>query len=136
MALAPLPPGGDSLVGPEPALARAIREIRAAEVSSARRRLEFARRRALVDCADRLVEELEEMHLAGGQRVPVRMVQRISRFLACLPPDCRRSFPLRTRIAYVIDNLFEVEDLLLNRIVPGRDAMADDDGPDSPWPAS
>ena len=73
---------------------------------------------------DRFIEELEIIHLNGGQRVPTSMAARLQQFLGALPAQCQRTFPLRTRIAYVLDDLFEVQDLLLNLVVTGRSALA------------
>lgn len=108
-------------------LERAIEEIRQAEAISAATRRREMRSKSMVAQLDRLIEELEKMHLRGGQRVPNSMAARLQQFLEALPPQCQRVFPLRTRIAYVLDDLFEVQDLLLNLMVTGRSALAADD---------
>jgi len=58
---------------------------------------------------DAFLDELEEMHLRGGVRVPTPTVDRLATFLATLPPEWPTAFPLRTRIAYVIEDLFTVQ---------------------------
>ncbi|MGI8607847.1 MAG: hypothetical protein ACR2MY_01260 [Candidatus Dormibacteria bacterium] len=110
-----------------PPLERAIREIRQAESARADARGRKVRRRRFVAQIDQFILELEEMHLRGGQRVPNSMVQRLAGFLEQLPPECRGSFSLRTRIAYVIDDLFDVQERLLNRLVIGRDELVAED---------
>jgi hypothetical protein len=92
--------------------ARAIRE------ADERRRRRLAQQRRLrrpVEQVDRILEELEEIHLRGGIKVPAAMIQRIERLLETLPADCPTEFPLRTTIVRVMDNLYAIQDRLLTR---------------------
>jgi hypothetical protein len=92
--------------------ARAIRE------AEERRRLLLAEQRRLrrpVEQVDRILQQLEEIHLRGGIKVPAAMIQRIEHLLETLPADCRMDFPLRTTIVRVMDNLYVIQDRLLSR---------------------
>jgi hypothetical protein len=92
--------------------ARAIRE---AEERRRRRLAEQRRLRRPVEQVDRILQELEEIHLRGGIKVPAVMIRRIERLLAELPADCRAEFPLRTTIVRVMDHLYAIQDRLLSR---------------------
>jgi hypothetical protein len=72
---------------------------------------------------DRLLEDLEQLHLRGYVRVPDPLVARIEAFLRTLPEESRRDFPVRTRITRVLDELFEVQDSLLSIKVVGRQRL-------------
>jgi hypothetical protein len=92
--------------------ARAIRE------AEERRRLLLAEQRRLrrpVEQVDRILQQLEEIHLRGGIKVPAAMIERIEHLLETLPADCRMDFPLRTTIVRVMDNLYAIQDRLLSR---------------------
>lgn len=108
-------------------LQRAIHEIRAARRAPTPASERAVQTRALVVQLDGLIGELEEVHLRGGTRVPDRIVARVARFLDSLPVELRGSFPLRTKVVYVLDDLFETQDLLLNVKVPGRVSLSDTD---------
>src|ERR1700737_2575571 len=92
--------------------ARAIRE---AEDRRRRRLAEERRLRRPVEQVDRILHELEEIHLRGGIKVPAVMIERIEQLLEELPASCRSEFPLRTTIARVMDNLYAIQDRLLSR---------------------
>jgi hypothetical protein len=82
------------------------------------RRLRVARQSLLrrpVSQVDQILEELEEIHLRGGIKVPAVMILRIEHLLETLPADCRKDFPLRTTITRVMDNLYDIQDRLLSR---------------------
>ncbi|HEV1998757.1 MAG TPA: hypothetical protein VGR61_11590, partial [Candidatus Dormibacteraeota bacterium] len=105
-------------------LERAIQDIHATVCTPTHATLRAAKARALVAQLDGLIGELEEVHLRGGIRVPDRIVARLERFLDSLPEEFRGSFALRTKVIYVLDDLFETQDLLLNLKVPGRHTLA------------
>jgi hypothetical protein len=103
-------------------LQQAIDEIRSARKSppAADQRVEAA---GVVTRIDAFLEELEEVHLRGGIRVPNTMVATLSTFLGGLPRQWPASFPVRTRIAYVMEHLFNLQDHALDLKVRGRSSM-------------
>jgi hypothetical protein len=101
-------------------LERTLEDIRAAEAERELTRPQGVPWAAYVARLDNLIDELETLHLEGGIRVPNRMVLRLAAFMERLPAECRHNFALRTRIIYVLDDLFEVQDRLLDLKVPGR----------------
>jgi hypothetical protein len=86
-----------------------------AEDQRRRRIAEYDLLRRPVSQVDQVLQELEEIHLRGGIKVPAAMILRIDHLLQTLPADCRTEFPLRTTITRVMDNLYEVQDRLLSR---------------------
>ena len=102
-------------------LQQAMSDIRAIIPPEPSRRREMAARQ--VSQVDRLLEELEQLHLRGYVRVPDPLVARIEAFLRTLPDESRRDFPVRTRITRVLDELFEVQDSLLSIKVDGRQRL-------------
>jgi hypothetical protein len=91
------------------------RAIRNAEDQRRRRVAEQMVLRRPINQVDRILQELEEIHLRGGIKVPAAMILRIEQLLATLPDDCRAEFPLRTTITRVMDNLYDIQDRLLSR---------------------
>jgi hypothetical protein len=92
-----------------------VRVIHEAESRRRRRLLELQRMKRPVQQVDEILQELEELHLRGGIKVPALMITRIEQLLSSLPAECRAEFPLRTTITRVMDNLYAVEDCLLSR---------------------
>jgi hypothetical protein len=92
-----------------------VRAIRDADLQRRRRVAQRRLMRQPVAQVDAILQELEEIHLRGGIKVPAATITRIERLLASLPPDCRLEFPLRTTITRVMDHLYAVQDLLLSR---------------------
>jgi len=105
-------------------LALAIRDIRAATNTPSRVGLPV---NILLKQMDGFIDELERLHLRGGLRVPSTTAGRLASFLGSLPADCQSDFAIRTRITYVLEGLFEVQDRLLDLKVPGRTAMSAQD---------
>jgi hypothetical protein len=103
-------------------LQQAIDEIRSSQKSppAAYRDVGAA---TVVARVDAFLEELEEVHLRGGVRVPNTLVGRLSTFLSGLPRHWPASFPVRTRIAYVMEDLFNLQDYALDLKVRGRSSM-------------
>ncbi len=99
-------------------LAEAIREIQVAEVAWQRTQRERARLARPVQEIDVLLTELEDLHLAGRQRVPASWGPRLEGLLGLMPEDCRRPVPPRTTIARMMDALYEMQD----RVLDHRDA--------------
>jgi hypothetical protein len=89
--------------------------IRDAEDQRRRRVAEQSLLRRPISQVDEILQELEEIHLRGGVKVPAVMILRIERLLSTLPVDCRKEFPLRTTITRVMDNLYDIQDRLLSR---------------------
>ncbi len=89
--------------------------IRKADRERRRRLAERRRLRRPVALVDHILQELEEIHLRGGIKVPAATITKIERLLETLPPDCRTEFALRTTITRVMDNLYSIQDCLLSR---------------------
>jgi hypothetical protein len=88
--------------------------IRDAEEQRRRRVAEQNRLRRPISQVDQILQELEEIHLRGGVKVPAAMILRIEHLLQTLPADCRKEFPLRTTITRVMDNLYDIQDRLFS----------------------
>ncbi|MHB8507093.1 MAG: hypothetical protein ACYDGR_00390 [Candidatus Dormibacteria bacterium] len=97
------------------------------EIVSASSAAEAANRRlvgeTLVARIDDFLGELEELHLRGGVRVPEALAARLKYFLDALPPQWPVHFPVRTRIAAVIECLFTLQDHALDLKVRGRRSL-------------
>ncbi len=107
-----------------------IRAIHEADGQRRRRAAAERRLRRPIDMVDAILQELEEIHLRGGVKVPAATIARISRLLAELPAECRTDFPLRTTITRVMDNLYLVQDCLLSRKDGRRKQLQEVDGDD------
>jgi hypothetical protein len=92
-----------------------IRAIRQADGERRRKLAELRRLRRPVAMVDEILQELEEIHLRGGIKVPALMITRIEELLRTLPEECRTEFPLRTTITRVMDHLYSIQDTLLSR---------------------
>jgi hypothetical protein len=91
-----------------------VQAIREADLARRRRIAERRRLRRPVARVDELLQELEEIHLQGGIKVPAQTIVKIERLLETLPPGCPTEFPLRTTIARVMDRLYAIQDFLLS----------------------
>jgi hypothetical protein len=96
-------------------LADTANAIREAEEQWRRRVAEQKLLRRPVSQVDQILQELEEIRLRGGIKVPAAMILQIEQLLQTLPADCRTEFPLRTIITRVMDNLYDIQDRLLSR---------------------
>ena len=65
---------------------------------------------------DRLLEDLEQLNLAGRRRVPIEWEPRLARLAASIPGEVRDLPDLRTRVlpTRLMDSLFELQDRLLD----------------------
>ncbi len=72
---------------------------------------------------DGFLEELERLHLSGGERVPNDLGERLATFIETLPPAWPTAFPIRTRIAYVIEDLFTLQEHALDLKTGSRKAL-------------
>ena len=95
-----------------------------------RRHQDAARRRAVrpIRVIDELLEELEELHLAGRKRVPDSFEARLEGLNAAVPPELRRELRSRITIVHLMDRLYEMQDTLLQR----KAGAPLDDGADAP----
>lgn len=112
-------------------LQQAINEIRSAPRSGAPTYSRVVGASAVARI-DAFLDELEELHLHGGVRVPSPTVDRLSMFLEALPREWPTKFPLRTRIAYVIEDLFTVQEYALDLKLRGL-GMVSSLGEGSEW---
>ncbi len=101
-------------------LAQAMREIELARQEARRTLGQRADLRRPIEEIDRLLAELEELHLAGRQRVPVAWAPRLARLLDLVPEDCRYPLRERTTIGRLMDTLFRIQDRLFDRSSTGR----------------
>lgn len=92
-----------------------VQAIREADEARRRRVAERRRLRRPVARVDELLQELEEIHLQGGKKVPAATIIKIERMLETLPAECPTEFPLRTTITRVMDRLYAIQDCLLSR---------------------
>jgi hypothetical protein len=88
-----------------------------------RRRSRAVRRRPLV-LIDVLVADLEELHLAGRQRVPPSYAPRLRSLTSALPASHRRDLRAGVTIVHLMDALFELRQRLLG--VPSPDDQTSD----------
>lgn len=96
-------------------LEKTIQAIRRADLERRRRDAENRELRRPIEQVDRILVDLEEIHLQGGIKVPATMISRIEQLLPTLPEECPKEFPLRTTITRVMDHLYEIQDHLLTR---------------------
>lgn len=106
----------------ENVLVDAIRDIENAKGEWQRTRQQRAELRRPIREIDTMLARLEELHLAGRRRVPAAWGPGIVALLEMLPPDCRRPFALRTTVSRLMDELFEMQDSMLDRCASGRNA--------------
>jgi len=100
-----------------------VQAIREADLERRRRVAERRRLRRPVVRVDQILQELEEIHLRGGIKVPAVTIAKIERLLETLPPECPTAFPLRTTITRVMDHLYAIQDCLLSRKDVGRASL-------------
>jgi hypothetical protein len=92
-----------------------MKAIHAAEHARQRRMAEKQRLlRPLIEL-DRILADLEELHLRGAVKVSAAMAGRIEDFMRTVPGEVHCVFPIRTTIARVMDHLYAVQDGLLSR---------------------
>jgi hypothetical protein len=103
------------------------RVIRDAEGHRRRQLAQQNRMRRPVQQVDKVLLELEEIHLRGGIKVPAAMIVRLEKLIKTLPADCQAEFPLRTTIVRVMDNLYEIQDRLLSQKDQSRTQLQAED---------
>src|SRR5437899_8563725 len=104
-----------------------VQAIREADRQRRNRLAERRRLRRPVVLVDQLLQELEEIQLRGGIKVPAATIARIERLLETLPPECQTEFPLRTTITRVMDRLYAIQDCLLTRKDTARQHLQRED---------
>ena len=102
-------------VEPRARLESANRLIHRERRDQRRRRHARARIDAPIRLLDEMLEELEQMNLAGAKRVPLAFESRIERLVNVLPREVAEMPPMRTNISPVklMDMVFELQDRLL-----------------------
>jgi hypothetical protein len=88
-------------------------EIRAGLQAERRRRAEQARAARPVRLIDALVADLEEQHLGGRKRVPETFDGRLAELAEICPIARRRELRSRVTIVHLMDQLYEILELLL-----------------------
>jgi hypothetical protein len=105
-----------------------------------RRRIEAAaRHRAArpIRVIDGLLEELEELHLAGRKRVPDSFDAPLKALNASVPQPVRQELRSRITIAHLMDRLYDMQDALLQRKHGGApDPVGADPGGDKDYAAA
>lgn len=104
-------------------------EIRAGAAESARRRqIEISTRRPYA-YLDWLIVQLEEFHVAGKKRIPRAFEPRLYAVADLLPEGVEPPLVWRTLIRHVIDQVFDLQERLLQFKDPERaHVMAREDG--------
>lgn len=95
-----------------------------------RRRYLRARVAVPLRTIDLMLEDLEELNLAGRRRVPFEWEARLARLVAMLPAEVHWIPELRSNIATtrLMDRLYELQDRLLDlKVGPARSALRDFD---------
>ena len=112
---------------------QANEEIRAsAALSAYRRRVEISTRRPFA-YLDWLIVQLEEFHVAGKKRIPRAFEPHLYAVADLLPAGVQPPIIWRTLIRHVIDQVFELQEQLLQLRDPDRArALAREDGREMP----
>jgi len=108
-------------------------EIRARAAQAERRRRDAVSGRRPYVYLDWLIVQLEEFHLAGKKRVPRAFEARLYAVADLLPAGVEAPLIWRTLIRHVIDQVFDLQEQLLQRRDPDRARMlAREDARDRP----
>ncbi|HVA21918.1 MAG TPA: hypothetical protein VNN74_07470 [Candidatus Micrarchaeia archaeon] len=111
--------------------ASATQAIAAAEAAGVHRRRDADARREPVRLTDALIATLESLHLDGRKRVPPALQPSLDALNARLPAPYRRELRSGITIAHLLDQLFELQDDLLDhRVGTGRRRVIDLEGDD------
>jgi hypothetical protein len=95
-------------------------EIRLKGAESERRRLDEASIRRPFAYLDWLIVNLEEFHMAGKKRVPKRFEVHLNAAVEMLPPGVTPPILWRTLIRHVIDQVFDLQEQMLQLRDPDR----------------
>ena len=99
-------------------LADVSQEIARTAEEQRRSRRRTIQLRRLLATVDRLLEELEELHLIGKSRVPLNWAARLEALTAALPAGMRRTLRTGVTIVRLMDELFAIQESLLREIAP------------------
>ena len=88
-------------------------EIRRRAQHEERRRAQRRLAQRPVRAIDALIAELEEMHLHGRKRVPETFDERLSELLEICPAAQAYGLRSRVTIVHLMDQLYEIQELLL-----------------------
>jgi hypothetical protein len=100
-----------SLADVSHAIARSVEQHR-------RTRRRLVQMRGLLALVDRLLSDLEELHLIGKSRVPLNYAERLDALTEVLPPAMRRPLRPGVTIVHLMDELFAIQEDLLREIAP------------------
>jgi hypothetical protein len=76
----------------------------------------------MLHATDRVLWRLEALNLKGVRDLPAGMGQQIRDALAEVPASCLEPL-VGGKVQEALDSVFEVQNLLLNLMVPGRAAL-------------
>jgi hypothetical protein len=102
-------------------------EIRRRLQHEALRREERRRAELPMRTIDRLLADLEELHLTGRKRVPETYDRRLEELTATLPEACRTELRSRITIAHLMDRLYAIQGRLLRHRAGRRGWDGDDE---------
>ncbi len=112
-------------------LSRASLEIGQEHRAALIRRYRAARLvRPYVYC-DRLIQQLEEMHLKGKKFVPKAFLPELYRLLDLLPPEMPRPEGFRSLIRDVLDQVFDLQEKVLRLRDPLRETYVELEEPEA-----
>lgn len=112
---------------------RANDEIRAGAAQAERRRRDVISTRRPYAYLDWLIVQLEEFHLAGKKRVPRAFEARLYAVADLLPAGVEPPLIWRTLIRHVLDQVFDLQEQLLQRRDPDRArTLAREEAPERP----
>lgn len=97
-----------------------IRELEEAVAAENRRRYAFYR---MLAATDRLLWALEKLNSDGVRRLPEDVRARMRASLAELPETVRNRFAEEGGVQVALDSVFDLQNDLLNLMVPGRRAL-------------
>ncbi len=110
----------------------ATHAIAAADADELRRRQRLDARDAPVQGVDALVAQLEALHLEGRKRVPASLQPALDALGDLLPEALRPELHAGITITHLLDQLFDLQEALLERRVgAARRSIVDLEGPAS-----
>jgi hypothetical protein len=102
-------------------------EIRRRMQQEAQRREERRVAELPMRAVDRLLAELEQLHLDGRKRVPETFEARLVALNAALPAGLRAELRSRITIVHLMDKLYAIQDRLLSDRASRHDLVIEDE---------